>query len=422
MSPAGLLSQLSLDEVLDDNARRWATLSALAESSEPTLAEFTAAGFPAEARAEAAKKLISNHVAVLKDITNPAPKTQPELPRVDRSLAQLVDLFLLETARRLLGRREHSLEASMLDRFLTVDLEQIKDERAAEAWAHAARYLNARIQVDPAHFQGRKPDMSQEGARAFLAVCNELGTLRPLPRPYTQHPAHFQGARAFLAVCNELGKLQPRDSGCYCTWGKRSLTPQNAREEEGARAFLAACNELGMPQGRTRAPTAPSPSHIHAPTGIYTLYAHHAPRDDKIIEPLSAAIPRDCLPARPHSRDLLSTAIVPFQAKRNLDFLDPPASGPLGRDASGLRIVTALQFSFAGWNGLIPPTLAAAESHTTRPRLICLPPPVFNLRRALPQVARPAGVWWTALTMNGGYCTEKLTSFPPPHPRPGEPR
>lgn len=177
--PAQLMSQLSLDEVLDDNSRKWETLTRLAEGSDPTHAEFTAAGFPVEVRVEAAKKLISNHVAVLKDITNPAPKTQTELPRVDRSLAQFVDLFLLETARRLLGRREQQLEASMLDRFLTVDLEQVKDERAAEAWAHSARFLTARIQIDPAHFEGRRPDMSKDGSRAFLAVCNELGEPSP---------------------------------------------------------------------------------------------------------------------------------------------------------------------------------------------------------------------------------------------------
>jgi hypothetical protein len=45
--------------------------------------------------------------------------------------------------------------------------------------------------------------------------------------------------------------------------------------------------------------------------------------------------------------------VNPFQTKRKHDFLDQPPSGPLGRDAVRVRKVTASQFDFTGWNGLI---------------------------------------------------------------------
>jgi len=100
------------------NALKWSVLQSLIDGADedgtPTVAEHAASQFPDAARTAAAKKIISNHVALLKDVTNPAPSTQVELVRANRTDVGLVDLFLLEAARRLLGRRP-TLEASLLN-------------------------------------------------------------------------------------------------------------------------------------------------------------------------------------------------------------------------------------------------------------------------------------------------------------------
>ena len=52
------------------------------------------------AREEAARKLITNHAAVVRDVTNPAPKTQPQLTRLDEAAAPYVDQMLREVPRQ----------------------------------------------------------------------------------------------------------------------------------------------------------------------------------------------------------------------------------------------------------------------------------------------------------------------------------
>ena len=49
---------------------------------------------------EAARKLITNHAAVVRDVTNPAPKTQPQLTRLSEAAAPYVDQMLREVPRQ----------------------------------------------------------------------------------------------------------------------------------------------------------------------------------------------------------------------------------------------------------------------------------------------------------------------------------
>ena len=93
-----------------------------------------------DAHEEAARKLITNHEAVVRDVTNPNPKSQRQLQRVTEAAAPYVDQMLREVARRLLGRRPalQELEETLDPSVLPVQV---------EAWAVTARYLRARTQA-----------------------------------------------------------------------------------------------------------------------------------------------------------------------------------------------------------------------------------------------------------------------------------
>ena len=99
-------------------------------------AEGVAAQHAPAAREEAAKKLIANHVAVLRDVTNDSPLTQKELRRVPQQHAAHVEECLHEVCRRLLGRRPGSEQ---------IAIRADQPSRAA-AWAMTAQYLVGRIQ------------------------------------------------------------------------------------------------------------------------------------------------------------------------------------------------------------------------------------------------------------------------------------
>ena len=145
---------------------RWERLRELLEGGGGTSAGGAAASHDAPAREEAARKLISNHVHVLKDVTHTAPCTQTDLVRVDIALAPLVDQALREVARRLLGQRPGSDQ-------LEETLDGTNSEQVS-AWRGMAAFLEGRIQAMTAQHPGRQPDMSEGAAAAMRAVLREI--------------------------------------------------------------------------------------------------------------------------------------------------------------------------------------------------------------------------------------------------------
>ena len=105
---------------VEETAPRWEALRQVLDGAAGTPSE-EADGVSKEhalaAREEAARKLITHHEAVVRDVTNPRPKTQVQLARVDEADAPYVDQMLREVARRLLGaprgseRLEETLDA-----------------------------------------------------------------------------------------------------------------------------------------------------------------------------------------------------------------------------------------------------------------------------------------------------------------------
>ena len=119
-------------------------------------------------REEAARRLITNHEAVLRDITNPSPVSQMQLQRVDREAAVYVDQVLRETARRLLlSKRRPALQAD------AVHLDPSLEDQAA-SWSQTCNFLCWRIQGSDLERPGRRPDMSPGAAAAMRATLQEL--------------------------------------------------------------------------------------------------------------------------------------------------------------------------------------------------------------------------------------------------------
>ena len=159
---------------------------------------------PNAARTEAASKLISNHLYVLKDCTHTYPCTQTGLARVAIGLADFADQALREIARRLL-----------VDRAGAPELEERIEASSAEqkaAWRGVATFLDGRLQVASAQHPGRQADMSESAAAAMRTVLQEIAAdadcamqshpAPPCERSDPQHhllspfyaPEHFAGA------------------------------------------------------------------------------------------------------------------------------------------------------------------------------------------------------------------------------------
>merc|ERR1712193_180706 len=115
------------------------------------------------AKAEAAEKLIGNHIRVINDICNPSPISQGNLVRVSANNMGDVEQMLLEVARRLSGNAGRAPRIS------------------AEVCSTTATYLAQRTQsadsqCDGTPHQGRKADMSTDAAAAFLAEVKAVAS------------------------------------------------------------------------------------------------------------------------------------------------------------------------------------------------------------------------------------------------------
>lgn len=113
-------------------------------------------------REEAARKLISNYVKVLRDVTNSMPRSQLSLERVPMEEAPYADQALREISRRLLGCPTD------------VSQETITSAAQAKAWLKTASYLKQRMQAHHIECPGRTPDMSEVGAAAMRAALDEV--------------------------------------------------------------------------------------------------------------------------------------------------------------------------------------------------------------------------------------------------------
>jgi len=147
-----------VDEALACSQPQWDQLRALL-SDDPCMDT---------AHEEAGRKLVLNHAAVLRDITNPTPVSQLQLVRVPEEHAQHVDQALREVARRLLRKRPgaKTIAKERIDVTMTPD--------QVTAWAKTSKYLDGRIQSDPSQKPGRKPDMSRAASEAMRALLQEL--------------------------------------------------------------------------------------------------------------------------------------------------------------------------------------------------------------------------------------------------------
>merc|ERR1711870_37919 len=116
----------------------------------------------ASARVEAARKLITNREAVLKDICNPERKTMFNIHEVvPAHLAGTVESGMKETARRLLGGSGSSnfTPSGPVEKEVTAGM---------------AKVMSNRLQTSTTQCPNRAPDMGEEAGNALVDVLKEV--------------------------------------------------------------------------------------------------------------------------------------------------------------------------------------------------------------------------------------------------------
>jgi hypothetical protein len=126
---------------------------------------------PKSGSIEAAEKLISNHLRIMLDVTNPFAKSQRHLSRLPISDLNMIDRLLLEIVRRLLVKQPNGPA-----------LARLLPEHHAEAkvWSMVLSFLDKRLQSTDEELPGRKPDMSPSASQAFRAVLEEMSSLEAI--------------------------------------------------------------------------------------------------------------------------------------------------------------------------------------------------------------------------------------------------
>jgi len=157
----------STDALLNPgHAHLWAAVQLRFE-----LTSFT--GADSVARHEACRTLLTNHQAVLADMTNHAPVSQLHLERLPSEVMPYADQVLREVCRRLLGCPYGGARGGILDERLEAS-HPLRDEQR-RAWSAAATFLDRRIQTGMSP-SGRTADMSEEAAAVLRAVLREVRT------------------------------------------------------------------------------------------------------------------------------------------------------------------------------------------------------------------------------------------------------
>ena len=226
------IRQAALTATIAATAPHWEMLRKALDKGATTAAtreamESTALGIPFHYRESAARKLVGNHVNVLRDVCNPSathniygkPLTQLELVRVDVSLAPYADEVLRETARRLLGRRA-GLE------LLEVQPDPSNEAQTA-AWSATVEYLLGRIQSTEDQKPGRTPDLEYHVSGAMKATLEEVADvpvramcqqaapqwakLRRIVRLHPETQASFLGGPHLAAIGPADALNEPQD-------------------------------------------------------------------------------------------------------------------------------------------------------------------------------------------------------------------
>jgi hypothetical protein len=115
---------------------------------------------------EAAQQIITCHVDILCDMSNPLPVSQLQLKRVPADTPEHVlyaDQALREVARRLLGPAARDMAPV-----------ELQSPLQAQIWCSVASFLTGRVQSRREEYPGREPDLNHAAAAAFKSVLQSL--------------------------------------------------------------------------------------------------------------------------------------------------------------------------------------------------------------------------------------------------------